>query len=82
MVNRQRVPMTGPLAPYAVGYRAELARVGYAKSSTRDLLKLMGQLSCWMQGRGVDVGDRRCRRGLPVRDARGGRLVAAHRADP
>lgn len=57
MVTKARVPMTGPLAPYAVGYRAELARVGYAKSSTWALLKLMGQLSCWMQERGMVVGE-------------------------
>jgi integrase/recombinase XerD len=57
MVFRQPVPMTGPLAPYVVGYRGELARVGYARSSARMLLKLMGRLSCWMQVKGVDVGE-------------------------
>jgi hypothetical protein len=35
MVDRQQVPMTGPLAPFAMGYRAELERVGYSRSSTR-----------------------------------------------
>lgn len=49
-----RVRVAGPLAPFAAGFRAELARQGYAWSSARERLQLMAQLSRWMLSRPVE----------------------------
>jgi integrase/recombinase XerD len=47
--------MTGPLAPYAAGFGAELARLGYAARSAAALIGLVGQLSRWLEGQGLDA---------------------------
>lgn len=44
--------VSGPLAPFEVGFRAELVRQGYAPSRVRDLTRVMARLS----GRLVDSG--------------------------
>ena len=49
------VAVGGPLGPYAEGFCAELARLGYAKSSSANLLKLVAHLSRWMGREGVAV---------------------------
>jgi len=48
-----QVRVTGPLGPYAEGFRAELARQGYACSSAVNQLKLAGHLSRWMTIEGL-----------------------------
>src|SRR6266568_4689581 len=48
-----QVRVTGPLGPYAEGFRAELARQGYASSSAVSQLKLVGHLSRWMTIEGL-----------------------------
>jgi integrase/recombinase XerD len=50
---RSRVP--GPLAPYADGFRSELARQGYARDSTELYVGIMGRLSRWMIAQELDV---------------------------
>jgi site-specific recombinase XerD len=45
-----------PLAPFAEGYRAELARLGFTPGVVKQHLMLMGQLSRWMSSEGLDVG--------------------------
>jgi integrase/recombinase XerD len=45
----------GPLAPYADGYRGELARLGFTANSVVTHVVLMGQLSRWMTAAGVGV---------------------------
>ncbi len=52
--SRVRVP--GPLADYAGGFAAELARRGYRPGSVACHLRLMAQLSRWLQARGLDGG--------------------------
>ncbi len=47
----------GPLAPFAEGYRDELVRLGFTENSVVTHVVLMGQLSRWMAGAGVAVGD-------------------------
>ena len=42
MKDPSQVRVTGPLGPYAEGFRAELARQGYASSSAVNQLKLVG----------------------------------------
>jgi integrase/recombinase XerD len=42
MRDPSRVPVTGPLAPYAGGFRSELAELGYTPSSAAKQLNLMG----------------------------------------
>ena len=43
-----RTVVTGPLAPYAHGWRAELAARGYAPHSVTAHAQLMAHLSGWM----------------------------------
>ena len=50
-----QVRVTGPLGPYAEGFRAELARQGYASSSAVNQLKLVGHLSRWMTMGGLSA---------------------------
>ena len=52
-----RTVVTGPLAPYARGWRAELAARGYAPHSITAHAQLMAHLSRWLAaaGRGVDA---------------------------
>lgn len=47
----------GPLAPFADGYRDELARLGFTANSVVTHVVLMGQLSRWMTQAAVAVED-------------------------
>jgi integrase/recombinase XerD len=51
-----RTVVTGPLAPYAQGWRAELAVRGFARHSVLAHAQLMAHLSGWMMSAGHDVG--------------------------
>lgn len=48
------VRVDGPLAPCADGFRIELARQGYSPCTAVLHLQLMGHLSRWLAGQGVD----------------------------
>ncbi|MEX5711050.1 site-specific integrase [Parafrankia sp. FMc6] len=54
MRDPTRVEVTGPLAPYAEGFRGELTRLGYGRDTTALQLWLMDHLSRWLEGRGLD----------------------------
>lgn len=45
--------VTGPLAPFEMAFRAELARVGYTSRSARDLVRSMARLSGWLERRAL-----------------------------
>ena len=47
--------VTGPLAEYAAGFRAELARLGYTPLSAACQLRLMAHLSRWMTAEGLST---------------------------
>jgi integrase/recombinase XerD len=47
--------VTGPLAEYADGFRAELARLGYTPLTAAGQLRLMAHLSRWMNAEGLDA---------------------------
>jgi len=47
--------MTGPLAPYEAGLRAELTQAGYAPKSMADAVLMMARLSRWMESRQVEA---------------------------
>ena len=49
--------MTGPLAPFADAYSAELRRRGYTPLSTVNELRQVGRLSRWLESRGCGAGD-------------------------
>jgi integrase/recombinase XerD len=51
-----RVLMTGPLAPFADAYSAELRRRGYTPLSTVNELRQVGRLSRWLEARGCGTG--------------------------
>lgn len=57
MDKASRVRVGRPLAPYAAGFREELVGRGYAVPSAATHLVLMAQLSRWLEGMGLDVGD-------------------------
>lgn len=49
--------MSGPLGPYAVGFRTVLAGWGYTPSSAAGQVQLMAHVSRWLVDRGLDGGD-------------------------
>jgi integrase/recombinase XerD len=49
------VRVTGPLVPYARGFAAELARLGFTKVSAQKQLQLAAHLSRWLADSGLDV---------------------------
>lgn len=49
--------MGDPLARYAAGFGAELARLGYTTRSAETQRYLVRDLSLWLAGEGLDVGD-------------------------
>jgi integrase/recombinase XerD len=51
-----RVRVSGPLLSFADGYSAHLAERGYLPASVRAHLQLLGQVSVWMEGEGLDAG--------------------------
>jgi len=50
-----RVRMSGPLAPYAAGFAAELSRQGYTRSATQTQLRLLAHLSRWLGAQKLDA---------------------------
>src|SRR6266581_1917968 len=48
-----RVVVTGPLAAYAGGFCAELARQGYALQPASELAQLMAHVSRWLDSQGL-----------------------------
>jgi integrase/recombinase XerD len=55
MVDPCWARVEGPLAPYAEGFRAELARLGYTPLSSAVQVRLMAQLSARLGGQGLAV---------------------------
>ena len=51
-----RVRVSGPLAPYADGFRSELAERGFAPASATRQLELMANVSRWLADDGLAVG--------------------------
>ena len=47
--------VTGPLAQYADGFRAELARLGYTPLTAASQLRLVAHLSRWLVAEGLDA---------------------------
>jgi len=52
-----RVLMTGPLAPFAEAYTAELRGRGYTPLTTVNELRQVGRLSRWLESRGLSAGE-------------------------
>jgi site-specific recombinase XerD len=48
---------TGPLAPYELTLRAELAGAGYSPSSVRDAVRTMRRLSGWLDHQGLAAAE-------------------------
>jgi integrase/recombinase XerD len=57
MTDPTRVRMTGPLAPFAAGFAASLADVGYRPLSARNQLTLFAHVSRWLEGQGLVSND-------------------------
>jgi len=53
MHSKSRVRWSGPLEPFAAGFDAELARLGYTPAGTRRKLEAVAHLSHWLAGRGM-----------------------------
>ncbi|MGH3190078.1 MAG: tyrosine-type recombinase/integrase [Streptosporangiaceae bacterium] len=80
-----RIQVSGPLAPYAAGWRAELAARGFARHSVLAHAQLMAHLSGWMITAGHDAGSLtgevvtgylQARRAAGYRARTGGRALA------
>jgi len=56
VVDLSRVRVTGPLQPYAHGFREQLTELGYTRLSAADQLRLMAHLSRWLTGRRLGAG--------------------------
>ncbi len=54
--NPSRLQVSGPLAPYAEDWRAELAVRGYSRHTVLAHAQLMAHLSGWMADAGIGVG--------------------------
>ena len=52
-----QVRVTGPLARFADGFRADLAGQGYVAGSADRNLRTMAHVSRWMQDRGLSAGE-------------------------
>jgi integrase/recombinase XerD len=48
LINPSRVRVPGPLAAFAVGFAAELARQGYRPYAARNQMRLLAHLSRWL----------------------------------
>src|SRR5271165_7385941 len=79
-----RMQVSGPLARYAEGWRAELAARGFARHSVLAHAQLMAHLSGWMAAAGHDAGSLtdqvisgylKSRRAAGRRDRVGGRAL-------
>ncbi len=57
MNDPSRVRVTGPMAGFADGYRAELEDREYAPATVALKLQLMAELSRWLEARGLGAGD-------------------------
>lgn len=53
--HRARVLIAGPLAVFAEGFGGELQRLGYSDSAAEEQLRLMAQLSRWLDRGGLGV---------------------------
>jgi integrase/recombinase XerD len=74
MEDPLRARITGPLQPYAAGFAAELARLGYTSGSACGQMFLMAHVSRWLAGEGLDAGGltpEAAERFLAVRQAAG-----------
>lgn len=56
MDDGSRVRLGGPLASYSDGFWAELRAQGYVRVSAETHLRLMAQLSRWLDGEGLELG--------------------------
>jgi len=56
-VFRDRVRVTGPLAPYARGFAGELARLGFTRYSAQRQLRLAAHVSGWLGDAGLTVAE-------------------------
>lgn len=56
LFDRSASLVTGPLGCYAAGFAADLATRGWSTDSIYRHLQLMRELSAWMSGQGLDVG--------------------------
>ena len=52
-----KVRMTGPLAPFAAGFRARLRESGYTPLSAVNARRLLAHLSRWMDANDLEVSD-------------------------
>jgi integrase/recombinase XerD len=55
MSHPSRVRVTGPLASFAEGFAAELARQGYRPNAAANQLQLLAHLSRWLTTKGLDA---------------------------
>jgi site-specific recombinase XerD len=82
LIDPSRVRVRGPLAPFAVGFAAELARQGYTPYSARNQMRLLAHLSRWLASErlGVDLHASNLDRFVRARGAVGHRQLHSIKA--
>ena len=55
MINPDLVRVTGPLSPFREGFGTWLETAGYSRKMRAVHLRLMGELSCWLDERGETI---------------------------
>lgn len=75
-MTESRAEVRGPVAGHLAGYRRALAELGYSGRAIRTHVELLGDLSGWLQGEGLDLAGLtadRVAEFLGARRRRGGR---------
>ena len=57
MKKTAQVVVTGPLAPYAAGYRRDLSDQGYSAWTAVSYLYSLARVSRWLAGHGLTAAD-------------------------
>lgn len=72
MSDPSRVRVTGPLAGYAAGFRAQLESQGYRRNVVGDQLHVFAHVSRWLEEKGLRAEDLTRERSLEFLEARRG----------
>ena len=72
MHSKLQLSLPGPLEPFAAGFGAELARLGYTPAGIKRKREVVAHLNQWLAGRGLTADD--------IRTETIGEFVAARRA--
>jgi len=53
LIDPSEIRVVGQLSAFATGFGGELTRLGYTRASADTQIRLLGHLSCWLEGEGL-----------------------------